>query len=251
MGNVEAGLAIPVEYTDRDKIAVARHELGHAVASHFFKTDHSHVRLSIRRRATAIGEIGGYHKDMPAEEEWMTFRSQMVAEIRHALGSIACEHVFYGEGTAGVYMDLRMATATATRMVGTIGMGPDKLDERMSRRAADIGEQLISVSEVAQGMHEQGTWAGAVLNNRRSRRVVAQILGAAYIDDWRLMYVNKEAIDLAAEALIAQGELMGDEISGLLDSVGLRTPTEADPYPEELPAVPDERETPKVVSESA
>jgi len=251
MGNVEAGLAIPVEYTERDKIAVARHELGHAVASHFFKTDHSHVRLSIRRRATAIGEIGGYHKDMPAEEEWMKFRSQMVAEIRHDLGSIACEHVFYGEGTNGVYMDLRMATAMASSMVGVVGMGPDKLDDRMSRRAANIGEQLISVAEIPQGLLEQGSWVGAVLSNRRSRRVVAQILGSAYIDDWRLMYVNKEAIDLAAEALIAQGELMGDEISGLLDSVGLRMPNEADPYPEDLPAVPEERETPKVVSESA
>ena len=251
MGNVEAGLAIPVEYTQRDKIAVARHELGHAVASHFFKTDHSHVRLSIRRRATAIGEIGGYHKDMPAEEEWMKFRSQMAADIRHDLGSIACEHVFYGEGTSGVYMDLRMATAEATAMVGTIGMGPDKLDPKLSIRAANIGEQLISVAEIAQGAHEQGTWAGAVLNNRRSRRVVAQILGAAYIDDWRLMYVNKEAIDLAAEALIAQGELMGDEISGLLDSVGLRKPTDADPYPEDLPSVPDERDTPAVMTGSA
>ena len=251
MGNVEAGLAIPVEYTERDRIAVARHELGHAVASHFFKTDHSHVRLSIRRRATAIGEIGGYHKDMPAEEEWMKFRSQMAAEIRHDLGSIACEHVFYGEGTSGVYMDLRMATAMATAMVGTIGMGPDKLDPKMSVRAAKIGEQLISVAEIAQGIQVQGTLAGAVLNNPRSRRVVSQILGAAYIDDWRLMYVNKEAIDLAAEALIAQGELMGDEISGLLDSVGLRKPTDADPYPEDLPSVPDERETPSVMTGSA
>ncbi len=251
MGNVEAGLAIPVEYTDRDKIAVARHELGHAVASHFFKTDHSHVRLSIRRRATAIGEIGGYHKDMPAEEEWMKFRSQMVAEIRHDLGSIACEHVFYGEGTNGVYMDLRMATAMACSMVGVVGMGPEKLDEQMSMRAANLGEQLISVAEIPSGILEQGSLTGAVLGNRRSRRVVAQILGSAYIDDWRLMYVNKEAIDLAAEALIAQGELMGDEISGLLDSVGLRMPTESDPYPEDLPAVPDEREAPKIVSESA
>src|SRR6266699_5475750 len=46
MGNVEAGLLIPVEYTERDRIAVARHELGHAVASHFFERDRSHVRLS-------------------------------------------------------------------------------------------------------------------------------------------------------------------------------------------------------------
>ncbi len=251
MGNVEAGLAIPVEYTERDKVAVARHELGHAVASHFFKTGHSHVRLSIRRRATAIGEIGGYHKDMPEEEEWIKFRSQMTAEIRHDLGSIACEHVFYGEGTNGVYMDLRMATAMACAMVGTIGMGPDKLDPQMSAKAANIGEQLISVAEIPAGLHAQGTSSGAVLSNPRARRVVAQLLGSAYIDDWRLMYVNKEAIDQAAEALIAQGELMGDEIAGLLESVGLRTPIASDPYPDDLPSVPERRENVTVVSETA
>ncbi len=251
MGNVEAGLAIPVEYTERDKIAVARHELGHAVASHFFMTDHSHVRLSIRRRATTHGEIGGYHKSLPAEEEWLEFRSQLAAHIRHALGSLACEHVFYGENTSGVFMDLVQATAIACRMVGTIGMGPDRLDPQMSAKAVSIGEQLISVAEITQGVHAQGTWVGAVLSNPRSRRVVAQLLGSAYIDDWRLMQVNKEAIDQAAEALIAQGELMGDEISGLLDSVGMRTPLDTDPYPDELPTVPDQRAPIASVSESA
>jgi len=251
MGNVEAGLAIPVEYTERDKIAVARHELGHAVASHFFKTDHSHVRLSIRRRATVQGEIGGYHKALPQEEEWLEFRSQLAADIRHSLGSLACEHVFYGENTSGVYGDLRSATWIACRMVGTIGMGADNLDPQMSAKAANIGEQLISVAQVTEGAHEQGTWTGAVLNSPRGRRVVGQLLGAAYIDDWRLMYVNKDAIDQAAEALIAQGELVGDEIAGLLDSVGLRKPTAADPYPPELPMVPDQPAQISAVSETA
>jgi ATP-dependent Zn protease len=250
MGNVEAGLAIPVEYTERDRIAVARHELGHAVASHFFKTDHAHVRLSIRRRATTHGEIGGYHKSLPTEEEWLEFRSQLAADLRHFLGSLACEHVFYGENTSGVFGDLRSATAIATRMVGTIGMGPDKLTPEQSVKAINIGEQLISVADLAGGALAQGTWQGSVLGNPRGRRVVAQLLGAAYIDDWRLMNVNKEAIDLAAEALIVQGELVGDEISGLLDSVGLREPTAADPYPPELPMVPDMR-APIAVSESA
>jgi cell division protease FtsH len=241
MGNVEAGLALPVIYSERDKVAVARHELGHAVASHFFKTDHAHVRLSIRRRATTSGEIGGYHKSLPQEEEWLEFRSQLAADIRHSLGSIACEHVFYGEGSTGVYADLRNATSIACRMVGTIGMGADNLDPQTSLKAANIGAQLISVSQIAEGVHEQGTWVGAVLNNPYGRRTVAQLLGAAYIDDWRLMYVNKEAIDEAAQALIAQGELVGDEIAGLLDSVGFREPTAADPYPPDLPMVPDQR----------
>ena len=83
---------------------------------------------------------------------------------------------------------------------------------------------------------------GAVLHNHHARRTVAQLLGSAYIDDWRLMYVNKEAIDQAAEALIQQGgELMGDEITGLLDSIGMRQPTASDPYPDDMPAVPDQR----------
>lgn len=130
----------------------------------------------------------------------------------------------------------------ACRMVGTIGMGADDLDPKMSTKAANIGEHLISVSEVTQGIHGESTWEGAVLHNPRGRRVVAQILGAAYIDDWRLMYVNKDAIDQAAEALIKQGgELMGDEITGLLDSVGLRKPNESDPYPEDMPSVPEQR----------
>jgi hypothetical protein len=159
--------------------------------------------------------------------------------------------VFYGENTSGVFGDLRSATAIACRMVGTIGMGPDKLSSEQSAKAINIGEQLISVAEIPAGLHVQGTWPGAVLSNPRGRRVVAQLLGAAYIDDWRLMNVNKEAIDQAAEALIAQGELVGDEISGLLDSVGLREPTAADPYPPELPMVPDMRAPIAVSSESA
>jgi hypothetical protein len=70
---------------------------------------------------------------------------------------------------------------------------------------------------------------------------VAQLIGSAYIDDWRLMFVNKEAIDQAAEALVAQNELVGEEITGLLTSVGMRMPTEADPYPPSLPVIPEDQ----------
>ncbi len=252
MGNVEAGLAIPVEYTERDKLAVARHELGHAVASYFFQKDHSAIRLSIRRRADPqMGEIGGYHKALPKEEEWLTFRSQYAARLRTTLGAIACEQVFYGENTSGVGGDLGQATAIGCAMVGVSGMSPEDLDSQMSMKAMNIGEQLISVVDLTGGAHVQSTWNGAVLSNPRGRRVVAQLLGAAYIDDWRLMNVNKEAIDQAAEALIAQGELMGDEISGLLESVGLREPTPADAYPPDLPMVPDQRPQIAAVSEPA
>ena len=253
LGNVEAGLPIPIEYNERDKIAIARHELGHTIASHVFQQDHGHVRLSVRRRADPrLGEIGGYHLAIPTEEQFSHFRSQLAGRVRSALGAIAAERVFYGENTTGVSEDLRMATETACVMAGIVGMGADNLDPKMSAKAANIGQYLISIRDITQGMHEQSTWEGAVLSNPRGRRVVAQILGAAYIDDWRLMYVNTEAIDLAVEGLLSQGgELVGDEIAGLLDSVGLREPTAADPYPDEMPAVPEERPELKAVEGTA
>jgi hypothetical protein len=136
-------------------------------------------------------------------------------------------------------MDLIQSTTLASAMIAVWGMGPDPLPPNRSRLAVSIGEYLISVAAVV-GTDMLGgeTVAGKALQNPRMRQAVAQVLGAAYIDDWRVMYVNKEAIDLAAEALMAQGELVGDEIAGLLDSVGLREPVDSDPYPEEIPLPP-------------
>jgi ATP-dependent 26S proteasome regulatory subunit len=234
MGNIEAGLVQPVEYTERDKIAVARHELGHAIAARFFLPEFAHVRLSIRMRADALG----HHRAAQLQEEFIKFRSQLAASVRHTLGAIAAERVFYGENSSGVFGDLMSATRQAAHMVGLVGMGGEQLPPDIAKKAVNIGQNLISAAELGGGLLEGGTPLGSILQNPLSRRTMAQVLGAAFIDCWRLMYVNREAIDLAVDALIAQGELVGDEIAGLLDSVGLRFPTDADPYPEDMPVVP-------------
>jgi ATP-dependent Zn protease len=249
MGNVESGLVQPVTYTEREKVAVARHELGHAVSMRFFQPDHKPVRLSIRMRSD--GSLGRLQY-APDQEEFSRFRSQMAGALRTTLGALAAERVFYGENSAGVFGDLQQATALACHMIGAVGMGPDNLDAKTSLRAANFGEALISRVEVTQGMQEQGTIVGTTLANPFGRRVVAQIMGAAYMDCWRLLNANKDAIDQACEALIAQGELVGDEITGLLDSVSLRPIEDADPYPEDLPVVPPlEFERPRVVAGQA
>src|ERR1700730_3116348 len=136
-------------------------------------------------------------------------------------------------------MDLIQTTSTASHMVGVYGMGPEPLDPALSRKAADIGEYLISQVEAMQQLQDPDP--AAVLRNPHARRTVAQVMGAAYIDAWRLMYTNREAIDLAAEALMAQGELVGDEVDGLLDSVNLQAVDASVPYPDDVPRVPSER----------
>jgi len=238
MSNVESGLAEPVEYNERDRVAVARHELGHAVGSFFYEPEKSSVRLSIRMRGGSLG----HHYAIDKEEQFSRFRSQHAGRLRAGLGALAAERVFYGENSSGVSGDLMQCTNLACHIVGVWGMGPDALDPVLSQKAANLGEVLISRAEeaVAAGgplLGGGGSILGPVLQGS-SRRVVAQVMGAAYIDAWRLMYVNQEAIDEAAEALIAQGELVGDEVGALLASVSLRMPTEADPYPDDVTIIP-------------
>jgi len=235
MGNIEAGLAHPVEYTGREKLATARHELGHAVAARFFLPDQVSVRLSIRMRTGSLG----HHRAVDKEEEFSKFRSQLAGELRHGLGAIAAERVFYGENSTGVSQDLSSATSLASVMIAIWGMGPDALTPERSRLAVSVGEYLLSVAPVVDNeVMGISTTASKALGNPLLRQAIAQVLGSAYIDCWRVMYVNKGAIDLAAEALMAQGELVGDEIGGLLDSVGLREPDDGDPYPQEVQLPP-------------
>jgi ATP-dependent Zn protease len=235
MGNIESGLVQPVEYTEREKVAVARHEMGHAVALRFFQADHAPVRLSIKMRSDGSN---GRLMFSAVEEEFGRFRSQMGGRLRTGLGAIAAERVFYGENSDGVYGDLMQVTNLATHMIGLVGMGPDELSEEESRRAMRFGEYLISVAEMRSGSDMTPGHVAPTLANPKARAVVAQVIGSAYVDCWRLMKVNEEAINLGAEALIAQGELVGDEITGLLDSLGLRYFAAADPYPPELPKIP-------------
>ncbi|MDR0358854.1 MAG: AAA family ATPase [bacterium] len=250
MGNVEAGLQESVTYTEHDLLEVARHELGHAVAARFYQPDHTSARLSVRMRTDSLG----HHRNTGRVEMHTHLRSHFAGDLRHGLGAIASERVFYGENSSGVTADLIQTTSTACHMVGIWAMGPDPLDEERSRLAISLGEHLVSRAEVTAGMHEEGTVVGTVLSSPRARRVVAQVMGAAYVDVWRLMYVNQRAIDHATERLMAEGELVGEEIDNLLDSVGLRLPTPADPYPQPVPAMPAddfEQAPPRLREESA
>jgi ATP-dependent Zn protease len=230
MANIEAGLAEPITYTERETLAVARHEMGHAVANRFFLPDMKSVRLSIRKRGGALG----HHQAVEAEESFLKFRSRLAGEVRWGLGSIAVERVFYGENTSGVSGDLANATRDAAFMVGMYGMGPDPRNDEDSLRAQMIGYRLIAQGAGLQAPQGDPNPVAAVLQNRDKARDVAQILGSAYVDCWRLMTKNKDAIDRLARVLVEKKELVGREIDELLDTVRLVGPEAADAWPDFL-----------------
>jgi len=230
MANIEAGLAESIQYTDKETLAVARHEMGHAVANRFFLPEMKSVRLSIRKRGGTLG----HHQAVETEESFSKFRSWLAGDIRWGLGSIASERVFYGENSEGVSGDLMSATRRAAMMVGVYGMGPDRRDDEESLRAEIIGRRLISQAAALEPPQGEPNIVATILKKPDKARDAAQILGSAYVDCWRLMVKNKDAIDRLAKVLVEKKELVGREIEDLLDTVHLIGPEPADAWPDFL-----------------
>lgn len=229
MVNIEAGLAEPVKYSDREALAVARHEVGHLVANRVYLPERKTVRLTIKKRA---GELG-HHLAIEEEESFLRFRHQLAGQVRVSLGSIAVERVFYGENTGGVSGDLESATSVAAQMVGLLGMGPDARNDEDSLRAQMIGERLISLAPATEALG-QGNVIASIVRSRDKAQDVAQVLGSAYVDVWRLMTKNRDAIDQIAKVLVEKQELVGNEVDDLLKSVEIVGPAGTEGWPDFL-----------------
>jgi ATP-dependent Zn protease len=230
MTTVETGTAQNIEYIQEETRAVAIHEAGHAVAGHIYlEKELLSTRLSIRKRGGSLG----HYQSMEKDERFSHFRSYVMGRLIMTLGAMAAEHVFYGENSQGVSGDVYMATATAASMVGIWAMGPapttidlglddeDDADETV-RRLERIGNTIMNRASGVSMFNDNPL--GAVLGDREKRRGAAQILGQAYVIAYSLMAANKEAIEKIAATLAERKELYGDEVTDLLNDVGLKRP---------------------------
>ncbi len=230
MTTVEAGTAQNIEYVEEETRAVAIHEAGHAAAGHvYLEKEILSTRLSIRKRGTSLGHYQGMEKD----ERFSHFRSRVMGSLVMTLGAMAAEHVFYGENSQGVSGDVMSASTTAALMVGMWAMGADPVQihgsldvpeetQHVLRRLERIGNSIMNRANMSTPMSADPI--GGVLGDREKRSAAAQIIGQAYITAYALMASNREAIEQIADTLIERKEMHGDEVTDLLNSVGLKRP---------------------------
>ncbi len=237
MTTLESGTAIGIDYVPGETRAVAIHEAGHAVAGHVYMKGRESVRLSIRMRGGALG----HHQALEKEERFSRFRSEEIGLIIWGLGSMAAERIFYGENTNGVGGDLQSVTAAAAWMVGASGMGPERVEINGSRRNGQPRRRLpaeVQRAEIMRRFEEIGVQImnrasngdmahnpiAAVLNDRDKRRMVAQILGQAYMKAYHLIEHNKDKVDDIAKVVIQKKEIYGNELVKLLNGANLQIP---------------------------
>lgn len=152
--------------SDKEKKAVAYHEVGHAFLAHILpQANEVHKITIIPRTKGALG----YTMQLPGEERYLVSRQEIEDEICVALGGRASEEIMLGQVSTGATNDIEKATETARRMVTMYGMtdrfdmvgleSPSSayLDGRPVKRYGDMTEKDIDdeVLAIIKTQHER------------------------------------------------------------------------------------------------
>jgi cell division protease FtsH len=204
----EIGMGQPVAYTPHETRLIATHESGHATMAHLVAPHRRLEVLSIIKRRDALGMLA--HGD--SEDVFTRSRTEMLALIQIAMGGQVAEELFFGDISTGPGGDLSYATTVAAQMVGAVGMGGS----------------LISLAAVQQSALSDSNLVGRVLSDSAGRAAVEAILSDQKQVARELLSANRHIVEALRDALIERHELVGRQISEVIDSaapqVDLRVP---------------------------
>ena len=196
----EIGLANPIEYTDEEQRIIATHEAGHAVIAHLVGVGRKLEVLSIIRRRGSLGLLA--HSD--TEERFLRNRTELLSQIQISLGGMAAEEIWFGESGTGPGSDLAQATTVAATMVGALGMSGS----------------LVSFQASGGGPFDSSL-VTRVLGDDQARREVERILDRSKQTVRELLDTNRHLVEALRDELLVREELVGDEITGVLEEARL------------------------------
>ena len=194
--------------TDREKLLVAYHEAGHAIAAAGMTKSHAVQKVTIIPR----GRAGGYTLFLPEEDSLRyTTASQFNAQLVSALGGRVAEEIIFGieEVTTGASGDITQVTRIARSMVTRYGMsaklGPIAFGEK---------EEMIFLGRE---ISEQRNYSDAVAT--RIDDEVFRIVAEAYDKTRTILSANRDVLDDMANALIEYESVDGERLKSLIHRV--------------------------------
>jgi ATP-dependent Zn protease len=157
-----------------------------------------------------------------SEEIYTRSRKDMIGLVRIAMGGQCAEEIFFGDVSTGPAGDLLYATNVAAQMVGSAGMM----------------DTLISYAAVQGSTFNNTNIVGRVLGDPDGRRRVEEFLQEQKLAVMGALESNQHLVAALRDALLESDELVGKEITAVLDAA-----REAGPTPPVIDLVAAERES--------
>ncbi len=197
---------------EKEKVATAYHEAGHAVVQWLTKDADPIHKVTIIPR----GNYGGATMSLPEKDRMNLSRKWCIATMKTLFGGRIAEEMFTDDMNTGAMADIRQATSLARRMVREWGMN-ERLGfvfygEEDGRGFLDISGPREYSEDTAKAIDEE----------------VKKLIDALYEETRALLSENRERVEALAKALVRYETLDSSDVDRIMRGDTLSKPTVSD-----------------------
>jgi len=213
---------------EKEKMATAYHEAGHAVVQYLEKNADPIHKVTIIPR----GQMGGATMALPEKDRNTLSRSWCIAQMKVCFGGRIAEEMFCGDVNTGAMADIRQATALARRMVREWGM-----NER-------LGFVYYGDDDSRPGTPFDLSFGGRDYSEETARIIdeeVKKLIDRLYEETRQIIQQNRDRVEAVAKALLKYETLDGQDIDNIMRGGRLTRPqvdNGSDAAPRRAPAAP-------------
>ncbi len=199
---------------DRERVATAYHEAGHALVQCLLPDADPLHKVSIIPR----GPYGGASFSLPEKDRTTYGQRYIRAMLRILCAGRVAEEMVCGEMNSGAAADIRQATEMARRMVVEWGMSPKVGfiyygdDAERSSKWFDLPGGRDHSPQTAQVIDEE----------------IHKLIDEAYRETKQIIEQNRDKLEAIAQALLKYETLDASEVHALIRGETLRRPTLSD-----------------------
>ncbi|HEY4330439.1 MAG TPA: ATP-dependent zinc metalloprotease FtsH [Phycisphaerae bacterium] len=198
---------------EKDKIATAYHEAGHAVIQYLERENADPIhKVTIIPR----GRYGGATMTLPEKDRTSTSRKWSIAFIKMGVAGRIAEEMFTGDINTGAGGDIRQVTGLARAMVRDWGMNP---------RVGFVfyGEDESRMNPFGMGSREYSEETARIIDEE-----VKKLIDSLEAETREMLLAHKDRIEALAQALMRYETLDGSDVERVMKGENLTKPTVTD-----------------------
>ena len=199
---------------EKEKLATAYHEAGHAVVQFLCKDADPIHKVTIIPR----GNYGGATMALPEKDRTNYSRTWCVATMKTFFGGRIAEEMFCGDVNTGAVGDIRQASSLARRMVRDWGMNPR------------LGFVYYGEDDSRPNMF--GEFGGAREYSDETARVIDEevkgLIENLYEETRQLLEANRDKVEQLARTLVKYETLDGSDVEQIMRGGALTKPSVTD-----------------------